>query len=79
MSSGDIAADIDRHLAACRREGIQAFPMGASIAASDFCAGIYRYQYVFSYAKQEQIQNDGMVLPPGEMVAAVCTENDGNI
>ena len=78
-SSGEIAKDIRRHLHECNRPGIQAFPMGASIAAQNFMEENYTYKNVFSFADRLADGKDIMELPGKQAIVAVCTESDGDI
>ena len=84
-SSGEIAADIHRHLEACISSAIQPFPMGASIASSDFLNNCYTYKNVFSFARigddtpQSETGPDLFPLPSRNAIVSVCTENNGDI
>lgn len=85
VSSGEIAADIHRHLEACQLAGTEPFPMGASIAVSDFLRADYTYKNVFSFAQigksSLKVPEDPSLfpLPSRNAIVSVCTENDGDI
>lgn len=79
-SSGEIEKDIRRHLKRCDDPGIQAFPMGASIAKEQFLRGDYTYKNVFSFTEEGYRNKEDIVaMEPGEYLAAVCRESDGDI
>ena len=79
-SSGEIEKDIRRHLKRCDSPGIQAFPMGASIAKEQFLRGDYTYKNVFSFTEEGYRNKEDIVaMEPGEYLAAVCRESDGDI
>lgn len=52
-SAADITADISRHVDVCRAAGVEAFPMGTSIAREDFEAGRYPYRELFTITLEE--------------------------
>lgn len=79
-SSGEIEKDIRRHLKRCDNPGIQAFPMGASIDKEQFLRGDYTYKNVFSFTEEGYRNKEDIVaMEPGEYLAAVCRESDGDI
>ncbi len=78
-SSGDIAVDIQSHLKQCDAPGIQAFPLGATIAADNFVKSDYVYQDIFSFADAACKGDDICQFPTGQAVVRVCTEDDGDI
>ena len=79
-SSGEIEKDIRRHLKRCDNPGIQAFPMGASIDKEQFLRENYTYKNVFSFTEEGCRNKEDIVeMEPGEYLAAVCRESDGDI
>ena len=79
-SSGEIEKDIRRHLKRCDNPGIQAFPMGASIDKEQFLRKNYTYKNVFSFTEEGCRNKEDIVeMEPGEYLAAVCRESDGDI
>ena len=58
----------------------KAFPMGASIDKEQFLRENYTYKNVFSFTEEGCRNKEDIVeMEPGEYLAAVCRESDGDI
>lgn len=77
--TGEMVADIRRHLELCRGRGIQAFPVGISLAQKPFLAASYQYRELFSFVHGTEHKPDARPLAGTRLAVMVCRESDGQI
>lgn len=77
--TGEMVADIRRHLELCRGSGIQAFPVGISLARQPFLAGDYQYRELFSFVHGPGRKPEASTLAGNRLAVMVCRESDGKI
>lgn len=78
-SSGEMVADIRRHLEICRSRGVQAFPVGISLAQQPFLKEEYQYRELFSFVHGNGREVEARPLAGNRLAVMVCRETDGRI